>query len=160
MAGPVTPAAGGNSPTPEQLSDAQTAGEGLLAQADATFDPSKKPAATSQADWEKGKNEVIGVADAALGWAAQQKKDYPTAQKDFEAYLKANPNNAAVSYQLGQVLLQEQKPDLYPEALWAFARAGSYDGPERFRPTRGLKCLPISTKSMRNIMAARRAQMR
>lgn len=125
----VTPAAGGNSPTPEQLSDAQTAGEGLLAQADATFDPSKKPAATSQADWEKGKNEVIGVADAALGWAAQQKKDYPTAQKEFEAYLKANPNNAAVSYQLGQVLLQEQKPDLYPEALWAFARAGSYDGP-------------------------------
>ena len=72
---------------------------------------------------------MIGVADAALGWAAQQKKDYPTAQKEFEAYLKANPNNAAVSYQLGQVLLQEKKPDLYPEALWAFAAGGSYDGP-------------------------------
>jgi hypothetical protein len=125
----TTPAAGGNSPTPEQLADAQTAGEGLLAQADATFDPSKKPAATSQADWEKAKNDVIAVADAALGWAAQQKKDYATAQKEFEAYLKANPNNAAVSYQLGQVLLQEQKPDLYPEALWEFARAGAYDGP-------------------------------
>lgn len=124
----TTPVIGGNSPTPEQLTDAQTAGQGLLAEADTTFDPSKKPAATSQADWDKAKNGVVAVAHAATGWAAQQKKDFPTAQKEFEAYLKANPNNAAVSYQLGQVLLQENKPEQYPEALWSFARAGAYDG--------------------------------
>jgi hypothetical protein len=124
------PASGGASPSPEQISDAETAGNGLLQQADATFDPSKKPATTSQADWDKAKNDVVALAHYALGWAANSKKDYATAQKEFEAYLKANPNNANVSYQLGQILVAEQKPDLYPQALWSFARAASYDGPQ------------------------------
>ena len=124
------PAVGGASPSPEQISDAETAGKGLLQQADATFDASKKPASTSQADWDKAKNDVIALAHYALGWAANSKKDYSTAQKEFEAYLKANPNNANVSYQLGQILIAQQKPDLYPEALWCFARAASYDGPQ------------------------------
>lgn len=124
------PAVGGSSPSPEQISDAQTAGNGLLQQADATFAESKKPASTSPADWQKAKNDVIALAHYALGWAANSKKDYPTAQKEFEAYLKANPNNANVSYQLGQILIAEGKPELYPEALWCFARAASYDGPQ------------------------------
>jgi len=128
------PAAGGASPSPDQISDAQTAGNGLLQQADATFEASKKPASTSQADWDKAKNDVIALAHYALAWAANAKKDYPTAQKEFEAYLKANPNNANVSYQLGQILVAEQKPDLYPQALWSFARAASYDGPQAIAP--------------------------
>jgi len=115
------PMAGGGSPTPEQISDAETAGNGLL--------QAQKPATTSEADWEKAKTQVEGLAHAALGWAATSKKDYPTAQKEYEAYLKASPNNSNISYQLGQTLLRENKPELYPQALWSFARAAAYDGP-------------------------------
>jgi tetratricopeptide (TPR) repeat protein len=115
------PAAGGASPTPEQISDAETAGNGLL--------NAEKPAATAQADWDKAKPQVEALAHGALGWAASAKKDYPTAQKEYEAYLKANPNNSNISYQLGQTLLLEKKPELYPQALWSFARAASYEGP-------------------------------
>ena len=43
--------------------------------------------------------------------------------------MKANPNNSNISYQLGQTLLLEKKPELYPQALWSFARAAAYDGP-------------------------------
>jgi len=123
-----TPAQGGSSPSPDQIHDAETAGNGLLQQSETVFEASKKPAATSDADWAKAKNDVVALAHAALGWAANAKKDLPTAQKEFEAYLKANPNNANISYQLGQVVLQQQKPDLYPLALWSFARAAAYEG--------------------------------
>jgi hypothetical protein len=114
------PAAGGASPTPEQISSAETAANGLL--------NAEKPASTPQADWDKAKPQIEGLAHAALGWAATSKKDYGTAQKEYEAYLKANPNDAKISYQLGQTLLLEKKPELYSEALWSFARAASYDG--------------------------------
>jgi hypothetical protein len=115
------PAAGGASPTPEQISSAETAGNGLLT--------AEKPATTSQADWDKAKPQVEALAHGALGWAASAKKDYATAQKEYQAYLKANPNNSNISYQLGQTLLLEKKPELYSEALWSFARAAAYDGP-------------------------------
>ncbi len=114
------PEVGGASPTPDQLADAETAGNGLL--------QAQKPAATSDADWAKAKAVTDALAHGSLGWAATAKKDYPTAQKEYEAYLKASPENANISYQLGQTLLLEKKPELYSEALWSFARAGSYDG--------------------------------
>jgi tetratricopeptide (TPR) repeat protein len=116
----TAPEVGGASPSPEQIADAETAGNGLL--------QAQKPATTSDADWNKAKPGVDALAHGALGWAATAKKDYPTAQKEYEAYLKANPNNANISYQLGQTLLAEKKPELYPQALWSFARAASYDG--------------------------------
>ena len=114
------PEAGGGSPTPQQTADAEQAGNGLL--------QAEKPATTSQADWDKAKPTIDALAHAALGWAASAKKDYPTAQKEYEAYLKANPNNANISYQLGQTILAEKNTALYPEALWSFARAAAYDG--------------------------------
>jgi hypothetical protein len=122
------PAVGGNSPTPEQLTDAQTAAKGLLSQADTVFSADKKPAQTSQADWDKAKNDIVALAHGTLGWVANANKDYPTAKSEYEAYLKANPNNANVSYQLGQVLVAAKKPEYLPEAMWCFARAASYDG--------------------------------
>jgi hypothetical protein len=116
----IAPEVGGASPTPEQIADAETAGHGLL--------QAEKPATTSDADWAKAKTGVDSLAHSALAWAASAKKDFPTAQKEYEAYLKATPNNANVSYQLGQTILAEKKPELYPEALWSFARAAAYDG--------------------------------
>jgi hypothetical protein len=115
------PETGGASPSPDQIADAETAGNGLL--------QAQKPPSTSEADWAKAKDGIDALAHAALGWGASAKKDYPTAQKEYEAYLKLNPNNANISYQLGQTLLIEKNPALYPEALWSFARSASYDGP-------------------------------
>ncbi|HXE13817.1 MAG TPA: hypothetical protein VN633_16945 [Bryobacteraceae bacterium] len=115
------PEVGGANPTPAQIADAETAGNGLL--------QAQKPATTTEEAWEKAKSSVDALAHAALGWAASAKKDYPTAQKEYEAYLKVNPNNSNISYQLGQTILAEKNPALYPVALWSFARAGAYDGP-------------------------------
>jgi hypothetical protein len=114
------PVAGGATPTPDQIADAEKAGNGLL--------QAQKPATTSDADWQKAKPGIDALAHAALGWAASAKKDYPTAQKEFEAYLKVNPNNSSISYQLAQTLLAEKNPALYSEALWEFARAAAFDG--------------------------------
>ena len=70
------PALGGNSPTPEQLTDAQMAAKGLLDQVETTFAADKKPAQTSQADWDKAKNDIVALAHGTLGWVANSKKDY------------------------------------------------------------------------------------
>ena len=68
------PALGGNSPTPEQLSDAQMAAKGLLDQVETTFAADKKPAQTSQADWDKAKNDIVALAHGTLGMGRQFEK--------------------------------------------------------------------------------------
>ena len=42
-----------------------------------------KPDGMSDADFTKLHNELGAIFDGAVGFAALQKKDYPTAQKDF-----------------------------------------------------------------------------
>lgn len=125
----TAPALGGATPSPQNISDAVMAANGLLGQVDTVFADAKKPAATSADAWAKAKNEMVALAHGTLGWAANANKDYPTAQKEYEASLKANPTNANVSYQLGQTLLASGKTTLYPEAIYCFARASAYDGP-------------------------------
>ncbi len=110
-------------PTPENFDFGEKAANGLLA--------AKKPAAMSDADWEKTKGQLHfeATAQQTLGWVALQKKDYETAETHFAASLKANPNNGQVSYWKGQAILAEKKPEKQGEALYDIARAAAYTGP-------------------------------
>lgn len=110
-------------PTPDNLDFGQKAANGLL--------NAKKPAAMSDADWTKTKGQLQfeGTAHETLGWVAMTRKDYGTAESEFEASLKANPNNGQVSYWRGTSILAEKKPEKQGMALYDIARAAAYDGP-------------------------------
>jgi len=128
-------------PTPDDLATGEKAANGILSDESTVFDPSKKPASTTDAAWAEGKAQAEVAAHAALGWIALQKKDDAAAEKEFTQVLQIAPNasspkgwavdSAQVSSWLGTAIaheaIQQKKPELYPQALFQFARAASLD---------------------------------
>ncbi|HEY3456362.1 MAG TPA: hypothetical protein VGK64_17415 [Bryobacteraceae bacterium] len=125
------PAIGGANPSPELQGQVESAAHGFIENADAAFAPDKKPPNISQADFEKAKTIRLGVAHNALAWVATAKKDNATAENEYLASLKVNPDQAGVSAQLARLLYDEKK---IPEALFQYARAAQYTGPGALQP--------------------------
>jgi hypothetical protein len=121
------PAVGGANPSPDLLSQVDSAAHGTIENADTAFDPSKKPANVNEADFAKAKSQALGVAHNALAWEATAKKDNATAENEYKASLQANPDQGRISYLYAKLLQEEKK---YPEALFEYARAGQYTGPD------------------------------
>jgi hypothetical protein len=111
-------------PTAEQLGQVQKAARTLTGSLDAL-----KPASTSEADWNKGKPDILALGYMTLGWISMQQKAYEASEKEFTECLKANPNNGQVSYWLGTVILAQRNPDKQVAGLYHIARAASYSGP-------------------------------
>lgn len=122
---------GGANPSPELQSQVESASRGFIEGADAAFAPDKKPANISAADFEKAKNFRLGAAHNSLAWVATSKKDNATAENEYIASLKINPEQAGVSAQLARLLYDEKK---VPEALFQYARAAQYTGPGALQP--------------------------
>jgi tetratricopeptide (TPR) repeat protein len=128
-------------PAPDDLALGEKAANGILSNENAVFDPSKKPASTTDAAWTLAKSQAEVLAHVTLGWIALQKKDDATAEKEFTTVLQTAPNastasgwpvdSAQVSSWLGTAVaheaIQQKKPELYPQALFQFARAASLD---------------------------------
>ncbi len=114
-------------PTPELLSSAEKAASSLVANIDAL-----KPANTPDAEWNKGKPDILALGHLALGWIHMQRKQNDAAEKEFTASLQANANNAQVSYWLATVIRAQQNPDKSSAAIYQFIRAGFYSGPGAF----------------------------
>ncbi len=76
----------------------------------------------SDADFAKLHNNFTAIFDGAVGFAALQKKDYATAQKDFREAVsdEAQPDLVDV-YQLATADL-EAKP-MNPEGFWFIIKA-------------------------------------
>jgi hypothetical protein len=76
------------------------------------------------------------------GWAAFNRKDFPKAETELTAILKADPTQAQASNMLANSLVsqQKEKPEKVPLAMFEFARAASYDGPNSL-PAAGRKQL-------------------
>jgi hypothetical protein len=125
------PGAGGQSPSPDVMSQVDTAAHGLVDAANDAFDPSKKPASVSDADFQKAKAQALGYAHNALAWEAIQKKDNATAESEYTASLQANPEQGSISAVLGKMLVTDKKT---PEGLFEYARAAQYDGPGALPP--------------------------
>jgi tetratricopeptide (TPR) repeat protein len=109
--------------TPEQLTLGEKAAQTLATKFDEL-----KPAATSEADWAKGKPEIQAAAYVALGWIATQRKDNAGAEKVYLQSLQINPNNAQVSYTIGSAIILQRNADTYPSGLFHIARAASLTG--------------------------------
>ncbi len=88
-----------------------------------------KPANVAEAEWNKGKPAIEAMAHNTLGSIAQQRQDYATAEKEYLLSLQEVPQNGAVSYSLGTVILLQKNPETQSAALYHIARAASYTGP-------------------------------
>jgi tetratricopeptide (TPR) repeat protein len=112
----------------ESLDTGVKSANGLIGALDATYDPAKKPAGTSDAQWKQQRNEIEVQAIKTLGWVDWQKKAYPAAEKYFAKALELTPGNAEMSYFLGTVIALQKDAKRQAEAMWHFARAGSLEG--------------------------------
>ncbi len=125
------PAAGGANPPADLVGKVETAAHGVITGAPEAFDPAKKPASVSEADFQKVRGQAEGLAHNALAWAAVSKKDNATTESEYKASLQANPEQGNVSAQYGKMLIGEKK---YPEGLFEYARAAQYEGPGALPP--------------------------
>ena len=82
-----------------------------------------KPDNVSDADFAKQKEQLAAVFHAAVGMAALQSKDYPTAQQHLAAAVQANPNDLTTIYPLALSYLDA--PQKNPVGLWYIARAAN-----------------------------------
>lgn len=115
---------------PDQLATVQKASQQLLSNADALFAADKKPANVGDADWVAAKKSLTSTAQTALGLIAMRNKQNEEAEAAFRKTLEMNPNLGQVSYWLGTVILAEKNPAKQSAALYHFARAAAYDGPD------------------------------
>ncbi len=127
-------------PTPEQLALGDKAAHELLDFAPKYFVASNKPASTSQADWEKARDDIEKRAQTALraialapANQALAAKNYPAAEAAFTKALGEYPDSAAASYGLGRALVGEaaanpdKSADLNARAIYEFVRASVVD---------------------------------
>lgn len=120
------PAVGGASPSPDLLSQVDTAAQGVVSNIDTAFDTSKKPASVSADEFNKLKGQALAVAHNALAWEATSKKDAAGAEEHYKQSLQANPDQGNISALYAKLLYDDKK---FPQALFEYARAAEYTGP-------------------------------
>jgi hypothetical protein len=110
------------------LDTGEKAARQLLAGLDVYFAPTGKPAAASDAEWQKRKVAAGLLAHRALGWIAWQRSDFAGAEKEFRLYLDQDANNAEISAWMGMVSGLQKEPDKQASSLWYLQRAGALRG--------------------------------
>jgi tetratricopeptide (TPR) repeat protein len=109
----------------DRLKTGDASARQLLSGLDTYFAPEKKPASTTEEDWQKEKAEVERLAHRALGWIEWQRGNHEAAEKEFTTCLQKNPKDAEISAWYGTVLTLEKKQEKLPLAFWHMARAAS-----------------------------------
>jgi hypothetical protein len=89
----------------------------------------KTDSTTSDADFQKMKDQMNGIFDAALGIAALQDKDYATAAKDLKVAADLSPQDFSLVYPLALAYLQSTPPDSI-NGIWYAARASVVAPPQ------------------------------
>ena len=122
-------AQGGDPNSKQDLADAKKYGQmGLEA-----LPKFSKPEGTSDADFEKMKNQMTGIFNAAVGIAALTDKDYETARKALRGAVDSSPDSQkdfSVVYPLALAYAGPTPPDpkVPPDsinAIWFAARAST-----------------------------------
>src|SRR6202522_101820 len=70
-----------------------------------------KPDGTSDADFQKMKDQMAGIFNAAIGISDLTDKDYDDARKDLRVAADGNPTDFSVVYPLAQALAGPTPPD-------------------------------------------------
>ena len=122
-------------PGPPELIDAsQKAAQQVADNFDTYFADSVKPAQATADQWQAVKHQFALQVHSALGWDAMTKKQDAAAEAEFKKILQLDPNQAQVSYWLGQVIYRQHNPARFSEAFYDFARALSVTGPSALPP--------------------------
>jgi tetratricopeptide (TPR) repeat protein len=83
-----------------------------------------KPDGTSDADFQKTKDQMTAIFNAAIGISSLQDKDYATAVPALRKTVDANPTDFSVVYPLALAYLGQTPPD-YQNGIWYAARAAA-----------------------------------
>ena len=81
----------------------------------------KQPEGVSPADYEKMKNQMMGIFAGTAAFGALQQKDYANAAKYYEEALKIDPNDLGNNYQMAIALLESNPSN--PLGFWYGAKA-------------------------------------
>jgi TolA-binding protein len=88
----------------------------------------QKPEGTSDADFQKMKDQMKGNFLAAIGWESLQEKDYKKAAESFRAAVDLNPPDSqkdlSLVYPMALSYLGQTPPD-YQNGIWFAARAAA-----------------------------------
>ena len=100
---------------------------------DKIYAAGNKPEGKSDADWAKDKNDMKPFPMATLIFVIDARKDNNRAIADYTKILQKDASQAAISNLLARALLKkaqdDKKPEEQPLALYHFARASAYTGP-------------------------------
>jgi hypothetical protein len=81
----------------------------------------KNPEGVSPADYEKMRNQMMGIFAGTAAFGALQQKDYANAEKFYEQALKVDPNDLGNNYQMSIALLESNPSN--PLGFWYGAKA-------------------------------------
>jgi hypothetical protein len=120
--------------TPASAADldiAERACTTILANLDGIYAKENRPTEMSDAEAAKAKPEMKVFAQKTAGWIDWTRKDFARAEVELAKALALDPKQAQLSYWLGDAMLEQNKtnPEKQPAALYYFARAAAYDGP-------------------------------
>lgn len=111
------------------LDQGEKAAKSFLAIMDDFFSPARKPAATTDEQWKKERDNHEAIGHKTLGWVAMNRKQYEEAHKHFVEALTKNPAEAQCALWAGTCNVRTRKLERQGIALYFFARAAVYDGP-------------------------------
>jgi tetratricopeptide (TPR) repeat protein len=132
------------SQTPAILEDGEKAVKAILESIDTP------PPNVAADQWAKLRPDVELMAHKNLGFIAMQRKNWDSAETEFQKVLMMSPNDATVDYQMGTVIASEKKLDKLPIAMFYFARAGTYQGPGALTPEGQKAALTYVQKQYKN----------
>jgi tetratricopeptide (TPR) repeat protein len=119
------------SPSTADLDVAERAATTILANLDGIYAKENRPTEMTDSDAAKAKPEMHVFAQKTAGWIDWTRKDFARAEVELAKAIALDPKQAQVSYWLGDAMLEQNKtnPEKQPVALYYFARAASYEGP-------------------------------
>lgn len=120
-----------NPPSPADLDTTEKTSKYILDNLDMVFAAGNNPPTLTPEQFQQTKEPVKAFAQRTLGYVYMQKKDSAKAEVELLKGLKLDPTQSQFAYFLGSMLLAQQKesPAKAPLALFYFARAAAYDGP-------------------------------
>jgi len=129
-------------PQPADLDTAERTAAYALAHLDEIYAESNLTQGMTKEQFLASKPATKATAIRTLGWVPFTKKDWPKAEAELTKGLQADPTQSTMSNWLANALLSQNKtnPEKQPLALYHFARAAAYDGPNAL-PESGRKTI-------------------
>jgi hypothetical protein len=120
-----------NPPQPADLDTAQRVAQYAMDHLDDIYAENNLTAGMTKEQFAAAKPATKATAIRTLGWVPFTKKDMPKAEAELTKGLNMDPTQSTMSNWLANALLAQNKtnPEKQPLALYEFARAAAYDGP-------------------------------